>query len=196
MTGNTGRFRGVAVPFAVGLSAFALLTSACGSSGDDKPKSVAVAPGGSAAPSQSGNGGEKMPSDKEIYAGLLKYSQCMRSHGVSNFPDPVPGKGLQVNGNAVGANSATTKAAEKACQSLMPAGGSGDNPAQDRARALKHSKCMRDHGVTRFPDPNPNGGAALDGDKIGMAPDHPVYQAAEKACQKYAGGDTHGSSAG
>ncbi|MFC5754965.1 nucleotide exchange factor GrpE, partial [Actinomadura rugatobispora] len=44
-----------------------------------RPARVAVAePDPSAAPSQSGNGGEKMPSDKEIYAGLLKYSQCMR----------------------------------------------------------------------------------------------------------------------
>src|SRR5262249_47956003 len=124
----------------------------------------------------------------QIYDGLLKYSKCMRSHGITKFPDPVMGQGLQVNGNAVGQGTATYKAADAACHSLMPGGGpSGDNAPQDRAAALKYSACMRQNGVTKFPDPNPNGGLALDGDKIGMAPDNPVYVAAQKACQKYMG---------
>lgn len=196
MDGNTGRARAVAVLLAAGLTVFALLVSACGSSSDNKSKGVAAVKTGTGAASQQSNGsdgGGQKPSDQGIYDGLLNYSKCMRSHGVTNFPDPVPGKGLQVNGNAVGGDTATYKAAESACKSLMPAGGGGDHPAQDRALALKHSQCMRDHGVTKFPDPNPNGGANLDGDKIGMTQDDPIYKAAENACQKYAGGTTQGN---
>ncbi|MEV4257594.1 hypothetical protein AB0J52_30925 [Spirillospora sp. NPDC049652] len=176
-----------------GLAVLGLSMSACGSSGGDgKTKGVAeVTTGGSSAPAQGGGGGGGRPSDQQVYAGLLKYSKCMRSHGVSNFPDPVLGKGLQVDGNAVGGDTATYRSADGACKSLLPAGG-GDHPAEDRAMGLKHSQCMRAHGVPKFPDPNPNGGANLDGDKIGMTPDNPVFQAAEKACAKFAGGNAQG----
>lgn len=188
MFGNIGHAKRMAVPLAAGLAAFALVGSACGSG--DKPKSVAEVKSG--APSQGSGGSAKKPSDKDVYGSLLNYSKCMRAHGISNFPDPQPGKGLQVNGNSVGQNTGTYKAADNACKSLMPAAPPGDHPVQDRQVALKHSQCMRAHGVAKFPDPDPNGSANLDGDKIGMAPDNPVFQAAEKACQKYAGGDTQG----
>jgi hypothetical protein len=55
---------------------------------------------------------------------LLKYSQCMRSHGVPNFPDlgqsdPSPAPG---NGAAINPNSPQFQAASTACQHLLPAG--------------------------------------------------------------------------
>ena len=64
------------------------------------------APAGNA-PSSPGGGGETK---------LLKYAECMRSHGVSSFPDPTNGElaippGLDPQG-------ATYQAAAKACQSL------------------------------------------------------------------------------
>ncbi|MCP2340291.1 hypothetical protein [Actinomadura rupiterrae] len=188
MEGKAGLVRKTTVLLSAGLAALALSASACGSSGGDGKKGVAALTTGS--PSTQGGGGGR-PSDQQVYDGLLKYSKCMRTHGVSNFPDPVLGKGLQVDGNAVNGDTATYKNADTACKSMLPAGG-GDHPAQDRAMGLKHSRCMRAHGVPKFPDPNPNGGANLDGDKIGMTPDNPVFQAAEKACQKYAGGSTQG----
>ena len=55
---------------------------------------------------------------------LLKYSQCMRSHGVPNFPDfgssdqsPPPG-----NGAAINPSSPQFQAASTACQHLLPPG--------------------------------------------------------------------------
>jgi len=55
---------------------------------------------------------------------LLKYSQCMRSHGVPNFPDlgqsdqsPVPGNGAPIN-----PSSPQFQAASTVCQRLLPAG--------------------------------------------------------------------------
>lgn len=184
---STGRGRSAAVLLAAGLSACTLLLSGCGGS-DDKPNGVAKAPGAPSQLRKKGDGGGPKLSDKQIYDGLLKYSKCMRAHGVSKFPDPVLGKGLQVNGNQVGSNTPTYKAADAKCKSLVPGGGPGaDNAPKDRAAALKYSKCMRSHGVPKFPDPNPNGGLNLDGDKIGMAPDSPTFKAALKACQPLLG---------
>ncbi|MFC5184116.1 hypothetical protein [Actinomadura harenae] len=190
MQARTGRGARATALLATGLALFALVASGCGSSGGDDKKGVAAVDSASAPPQGGGGGGGgngKPPSDQQIYDGLLKYAKCMRSHGISKFPDPVLGKGLQVNGNDVGADTATYKSADGSCKSLMPGGGAGDNAPKDRAAALKYSQCMRGHGVTKFPDPNPNGGMNLDGDKIGMTQDNPVFQAAQKACQQFLG---------
>ena len=55
---------------------------------------------------------------------LLKYSQCMRSHGVPNFPDlgqsdqsPAPGNNAPIN-----PDSPQFQAASAVCQRLLPAG--------------------------------------------------------------------------
>ncbi|HLN71213.1 MAG TPA: hypothetical protein VK280_28585 [Streptosporangiaceae bacterium] len=55
---------------------------------------------------------------------LLKYSQCMRSHGVPDFPDfgqsnPSPAPG---NGGAINPSSPQFQAASTACQHLLPPG--------------------------------------------------------------------------
>src|SRR6185437_15055216 len=57
-------------------------------------------------------------------AGLLAYSQCMRSHGVPDFPDPV-GNSLQLRvsqSSDLDPTSPQNVAAQKACKSLQPAG--------------------------------------------------------------------------
>jgi hypothetical protein len=51
----------------------------------------------------------------------LKYSQCMRSHGVPNFPSP--GQATASPGSSpVNVNSPTFVAAANACQHLLPSG--------------------------------------------------------------------------
>lgn len=59
----------------------------------------------------------------------LEFSQCMRTHGVPNFPDPEfprgGGVGIRIGGTSGGTsridlNSPKFKAAQKACQSIMP----------------------------------------------------------------------------
>jgi hypothetical protein len=67
----------------------------------------------------------------KILAQLLKYSECMRSHGVTNFPDPTD------SGGAVGLTIGPTSGinpqspiftrAQSACASLQP-GGPGAGP--------------------------------------------------------------------
>jgi hypothetical protein len=52
---------------------------------------------------------------------LLKFAACMRSHGLPKFPDPDPSGGISIGRNSgVDPNSPQFKAAEKACQNLLP----------------------------------------------------------------------------
>ena len=51
----------------------------------------------------------------------LKYSQCMRSHGVPNFPSPGQPT-TSPAGSPVNINSPTFVAATNACQHLLPSG--------------------------------------------------------------------------
>jgi hypothetical protein len=56
-------------------------------------------------------------------AQALKFSACMRSHGVPNFPDPgFTGGGVQLHVTGIDRNSPQMIAAQKACQSLQPGG--------------------------------------------------------------------------
>jgi len=61
-------------------------------------------------------------------AAALKYAQCMRNHGIKDFPDPNPQGGIQVSAaqhSDLDPNNPLFKAADKACKSLMPGSGAG-----------------------------------------------------------------------
>jgi hypothetical protein len=68
-----------------------------------------------------------MPSGLQISSGqkqqfsadALKFTRCMRSHGVPNMPDPVAGGEIS-RPKGVDPNSPTFQNAERACQSLLP----------------------------------------------------------------------------
>ncbi|MGN6869327.1 MAG: hypothetical protein ACTHMY_13090 [Solirubrobacteraceae bacterium] len=93
----------------------------------------------------------------------LAFAKCMRSHGVSNFPDPTGGQlRLQVQKtpnstsvNGVEVNGPVFQSAMQACRSYLPNGGhpSAAQTAKVKAQALAMSRCMRSHGVPNFPDP-------------------------------------------
>jgi hypothetical protein len=102
----------------------------------------------------------------------FRFSACMRDHGVTNFPDP---QAITQNGEQgvriqdVGRKgSPQLAAAQKACQGILPAP-SGSEPQQTaqqmrtrRADALSFARCMRSHGVTRFPDPTAQGDLSVE----------------------------------
>jgi hypothetical protein len=128
----------------------------------------------------------------------------MRSHGVPKFPDPqTSGHGTSItfgSGTGIDPNSPQFKAAQKACQKLLPNGGKPDAAMQAKAQAqmLKFSACMRSHGVANFPDPTfSNGGAQLKlgGKGSGLDPKSPAFQAAQKACQSVMPGPPGGKGA-
>ena len=83
----------------------------------------------------------------------LKVSECMRSRGVQNFPDPSGGGGFNLNGTGINPQSPAFESAQQRCFKLLPGGGPGAHPTQAMAQALQISECMRRHGVSGFPDP-------------------------------------------
>jgi hypothetical protein len=59
------------------------------------------------------------------------------------------------------------------------------SPSGDpRDAELAYSKCMREHGITDFPDPQPGGGIAIQaGPGSDLDPDNPQFKAADEACK-------------
>jgi hypothetical protein len=90
----------------------------------------------------------------------LAYSKCMRTHGVSNWPDPVetPSGGYGFRTDGVDPKSPAFQSALDACKALYDWGGSSESlsPAQQQAW-LDWAKCIRSHGVPSFPDPTFSG---------------------------------------
>jgi hypothetical protein len=91
----------------------------------------------------------------------VKFAECMRQNGVSDFPDPDALGELTIdavaNGSSVDTSSAVFGQALRACQDLEPAGFTGyERTAQQQEAALRFAQCIREHGVKDFPDPGPN----------------------------------------
>ena len=58
----------------------------------------------------------------------LKAAACIRSHGIPNFPDPTfSGGGVHVSEKGLNLHSPQVRAAEEACQSLIPGGLHGNH---------------------------------------------------------------------
>ena len=99
----------------------AALAAGCGSNG----------PTSTSTNNQSAQNGSQNPAEA-----AFAYTRCMRSHGVSNFPDPhvsvSPGHaavGFAVNPSVTG--SPKFKSADKACSSILPG---PPSPAQQPPR--------------------------------------------------------------
>jgi hypothetical protein len=73
------------------------------------------------------NGGQPQKLDPGQLDQLRKFSQCMRDHGIKNFPDPDPNEGLKVDISKLGIDTKDPKfvAAQQACAKYQPAGPSG-----------------------------------------------------------------------
>jgi hypothetical protein len=89
----------------------------------------------------------------------VRFSDCMRSHGLSDFPDP--GTAPREFKNALETKSPAFQGAETACRHLLPGGGTHDSssppsPAQVAAE-LAFARCLRGHGFPSFPDPSSSG---------------------------------------
>jgi hypothetical protein len=81
----------------------------------------------------------------------------MRDHGITNFPDPDANGAIGISASSgMDPSTQTFQDAQNACQKyLSQVGGRPGTGAP--ANALKFSQCMRAHGATNFPDPDPNG---------------------------------------
>jgi hypothetical protein len=103
----------------------------------------------------------------------VKFAECMRSNGVSQFPDPGASGSFTidgvVNGSSLDPNSPAFKQAISACRNLEPTGFTGSKrSAQQAQAALEFARCIRTNGVKDFPDPA-NGQPLVDTNRIPSA---------------------------
>ncbi len=178
------------VPVALAVASGVLVIAGCGSS--SKPSSA----------SQSAS---------NLASAGIRFSSCMRAHGVSHFPDPTSSGGgvrISINSNS-GINPASPafQAAQKACAKLLPGGAPGSGPPASAAtmkQMLAVAECMRAHGVSGFPDPTsrlpsiPGTGAVLFHNGAGFVipstidTQSPAFEQAATACNLTPGGGKGG----
>ena len=158
------------------LLACGMLAAACGSSGAGGPgvASISSSPSGTA-------------SSRSPTASALAYSQCMRAHGIKDFPDPDANGGLRLAahpGSDIDPNNPTYQAADTACKSLLPP---PQGPAKNlKAQNLEYAQCMRAHGISDFPDPQSDGTLQVQASPGGdLDPNDPRFKAAGAACKRY-----------
>ncbi|ROO90778.1 hypothetical protein EDD29_8517 [Actinocorallia herbida] len=157
----------------IALSLLLAGTTACGGS-DEGPK-VATA-GGTPTTSASAQAEEGSPT---------AYAACMRENGIPMDDPKTDAEGhtrfeLKI---PEGMDKAKVDAAQEKCRSLLPNGGDmSQNDPEQREKMLEMSRCMRDNGYPKFPDPNADGGINITPD-MGIEPDDPAFEAAQKKCQ-------------
>jgi hypothetical protein len=93
-------------------------------------------------------------------SGPLAFSRCMRANGVPNFPDPSAGGAAEFTlPPGTSPEAPAFQAARAKCRNLLPGGGppgpgSTTHPsAQTLSKLVRIARCMREHGVPQFPDP-------------------------------------------
>ena len=161
------------IPALIGL---ALALSACGGGSPSAGVASINASGGSKA-----NAAAK----KHSTPNALAYAQCMRTHGVSNFPDPNSQGHFSLGSQAgIDKNSPVFHAAGTACQALKPPG-KGSLVRQDQSAFLKFSSCMRSHGEPGFPDITATSGSKSSTRSAikALDPSSPPFQSALAACR-------------
>ena len=141
--------RPLILSFIVAVAAFSLLAAGCGGGGSPGVVSVASSTTAATTPTQNG---------------IVAFSRCMRSNGVPNFPDPrrVGGRSLKLTVSRLAASNSHFPAAQRACEHLLPPGGRQPQETAQQTRTrladgLSFARCIRSHGVARFPDPTAEG---------------------------------------
>jgi hypothetical protein len=108
---------------------------------------------------------------------LLLAGRCLRQHGLPNLPDPTIATSGPHKGQAILDKQALLAVpysvfsqALLACNApLSQAGFQGGNAApspRDIQDLLAFARCVRNHGISNFPDPNSQGGFNLAGTGI------------------------------
>ena len=146
------------------------------SGGGPSSSQVAGASSTSSASALTGGAVTTLPSSASPQEQALEFAECMRSHGIADFPDPSSGGGFTFSASPGIIHGPHFQAAQNACQKYLPLGpGSGPPPsAQAMAQMLKVSQCMRRHGISGFPDPRtsvPPHGLAGAGVGVGVISD-------------------------
>jgi hypothetical protein len=138
---------------------------------------------GSSAPANSGGGDSPVAKAGKA----AKFASCMRTHGVTQFPDPPASGNFTIdeiaNGSSLDTSSPAFTQALGACKALEPSGFTGSKRStQQQSAALRFAQCIRAHGVSDFPDPI-NGQPLVDTNRIPSTQDPGGMSALKAAMQ-------------
>ena len=164
------------------LVGLALLVAACGGE-DEQGPGVATANG-----DQTTTTGKSRSSGKtDPHAASLAYVRCLRANGV-DMPDPDPDGMLQIAPGSAIPDQDQMESLDSLCkaerEALQGSLGEPDKDFQDKA--LKMSRCMREHGIDMpDPTPNPGGGATINLGEDQL--DSPEFKKAQATCSKQVG---------
>jgi hypothetical protein len=119
----------------------------------------------------------------------LAYAKCMREQGI-DMPDPKPaGEGGITMIAPKDASPEKMQRADAACRKhlkdLEPPKLSEEQQREFQEAALRHARCMREHGID-MPDPTfgDDGGARIRlGKGSGIDPNEPDFKKAQEACR-------------
>ncbi len=116
---------------------------------------------------------------KDPKQAALDYVACLREHGLE-VDDPGPDGRLRLKVQGKNAEQAM-----EACRDLAPQMDKNNPKAKEQAEsARKFASCMRENGVEKFPDPDPNEpGIRISKDLA----DDPDFEAAQEACREFLG---------
>jgi hypothetical protein len=112
-------------------------------------------------------GGAHTSSPTKVLSGALAYANCMRSHGVPDFPDPNSQgefriqpvrvhNGVQTVSQDLQPSSPASQAAQRVCGPFGSAGRqvTAVQEKQEFRLTLEAAECMRANGVPNYPTPN------------------------------------------
>ena len=179
-----------------GLTAgIALLTAAC-SSGSSTPQVASLGTSSSGNAASNGNGSAAAPGSTGNATQLVnEWAACMRRHGDTGQADPtIDSNGvihITVPPQGPGGENFSNEAHNSTgpCGSYLQAasrallGGRPSPPPPSLAQLLKYARCMRAHGVPKFPDPNGSGETYVGN----LDPNGAVFINADKVCSKETG---------
>ena len=161
---------------------------------------AACSPGGSAKPSAS-------PSQNDVQRELAvtkRFVQCARKHGHPTFPDPVVDRNGVTYPYSSDAEAVALKnkvaALERVpeCKAILtqmqalrprnarPSGRSTGKPSTEVMQRLRRfAQCMRQHGVSAWPDPASDGSFPVSRTAVGDPKANSTARAAGEACRQH-----------
>jgi hypothetical protein len=146
---------------------------------------VAGCDGGTGSPSS--GGGSASITQKQEVSSYVAFAACLNKHGVEVQVARTGGLVWEAAPGVPGPRSPQALAAERDCKALVPTGWrhppSAAQTAQNLVLMLRYARCIRAHGVAKFPDPTSQGLRISASSGIDLS--SPAFRAAENSCQKY-----------
>lgn len=123
------------------------------------------------------------PADAKDTEKAAAYAQCMRKNGFPDFPDPDAEGRILLRQRLDDQSAPAFRKAHAACNDLAPEGWASErSDPERRAKLLGFAQCVRDEGVSDFPDPSEEG--RFD---FATVTDSPKLKSAMEACRRSKG---------